>query len=243
MKNIRHFAARVKSGAFQVLRVRFVNDLVFRIRLFYFLRIRNHFRTAENLDTVINPDYSKKMLLNGKTSHRPMKLIGPILGIDHIGPASKILSVGPRYETEILYLLGYGFRSRDIHAVDIFSYSPWIQTGNMHSLPYSDDEFDVAILGWIIPYSERPSDAAQETLRVMKPGGVVAVGVAAYSQKFLDSMEESEDFIGEKGDQRLQTTAQIMDLFKGHVDQVYFRHDVPDASKSGSAIVIFSVKK
>jgi len=229
------------SRIFQFLRVKSVNDLVFRVRLFYFLHLRKRFEIASDLASVIDVKYSKEMLKKGKTSHRPLKLIAPLVAIDMVNESTKILSVGPRFETELLYLLAYGFKKSNIEAIDSVSYSPWVRVGNMHALPYPNDCWDIVLLGWILTYSDDPYLAAREAIRVLKPGGLIVVGVAAYSAEELADMEKSGSYIGDIRSRR-QSSGEILKLFGDSVDTVYFRHDPIDETVSGSAIVLFSRK-
>src|SRR5690606_26436775 len=92
-------------------------------------------------------------------------------------PDAQVLSIGPRAEGELLNLAAHGFEWSKIRGLDLISYSPRIDLGDMHNIPYSDASFDVVIAGWVLAYSERPAVAAQEMARVTRPGGLVAVGV------------------------------------------------------------------
>ena len=77
-------------------------------------------------------------------------------------------------------------------------------------------------------------------VRVLKPGGIVAIGVE-YSTK---SKEEILDYTGGAG----RTTSevdQITKYFNDSVDFMYFSHEIIESRKNmkGSVIAIFSVKK
>lgn len=52
-----------------------------------------------------------------------------------------------------------------------------LTNANIYRLPYADDMFDGVILSEILEHVERDVDGLREVLRVLKPGGVVAITV------------------------------------------------------------------
>jgi SAM-dependent methyltransferase len=52
-----------------------------------------------------------------------------------------------------------------------------LTNANIYHLPYADDTFDGVILSEILEHIERDVDGLKEVLRVLKPGGVVAITV------------------------------------------------------------------
>lgn len=48
-----------------------------------------------------------------------------------------------------------------------------LRQGDMYSLPFPDDEFDTIILDDVLDDADRPIDAIDESLRLLKPGGRV----------------------------------------------------------------------
>jgi hypothetical protein len=225
-----------------LLRVPILNRIVFSVRFFYYIRILRKFRMYADDSNTFNSEYSKKMLLKGQTSDRPLSLIMPLASIPGIQD-SRVLSVGSRYETELLYLLGYGFKSNHIRGLDLFSYSPWIDVGNMHQMPYGDNSFDIVVLGWIISYSETPKKVAEEVIRVIETGGWVAVGVSYYRKEFVENqIADGKEIIGNYSS-RLQTTKKILDLFSPWVDEVLLTFDPSPNVLESRCTVIFSIKK
>lgn len=89
-------------------------------------------------------------------------------------PAAKVLIVGPRTEDDIYLAKALGLT--ETTGLDLFSYSPHIDVGDMHAMPYPDGKFDAVVLGWVVAYSSDPAKALQESLRVIKPGGHLAIG-------------------------------------------------------------------
>lgn len=236
------FIKKIRRHLYSLMRVPVLNRIVFSARFFYYVRIRNNLRVYADDSATFLPEYSKKMLLKGRTSDRPLSLIMPLASIPGIEEA-RVLSVGSRYETELLYLLGYGFRSDRIRGLDLFSYSPWIDAGNMHQMPYKDDSFNVVVLGWIISYSETPRKVAEEVIRVIKSGGWVAVGVSFYSEEFVrNRIANGKESIGNY-ESRLQTTTQILDLFSPWVDEVLFAFDPSPNILESRCTVVFSITK
>ena len=82
-----------------------------------------------------------------------------------------VLSVGPRFESELFGFRGLGLKWKNICAIDTFSYSPKISIGNMHSTNYRNSHFDFVVCGWTIAYSATPEVALNELARILKPGG------------------------------------------------------------------------
>ena len=121
-----------------------------------------------------------------------------------------VLVLGPRYETELLLLDAMGFPKAANIALDTYSYSPRIQTGDMHKMPFDDDSFNAVICGWTISYSTAPHQAAAEIERVLAVGGVVVLAVDY--QPFSDDPDESVPGILVGAD-RVQTLSQFDALF------------------------------
>jgi SAM-dependent methyltransferase len=224
-----------------LLRSEYINRLVFKIRFLYFVYIRRQIQVYENDSSVIANKYSTDMLKRGVTSNRPLKFIRPLSVIEAVNKNGNTLSIGCRFETELLYLAAYGFKASGIRGLDMVSYSPWIDLGNMHKMTYAENSFDTVTMGWLITYSETPELAAAEIVRVLKPGGFVAMAISYYPpDKLKQKLETGEYAI--RPDARIQTTEGLLKIFGNSVDQVYFRHQ-PPADKEGACTVIFSIKK
>lgn len=88
--------------------------------------------------------------------------------------SAKILIAGPRTEDDIYLAKALGFVN--VKGVDLFSYSPYIELGDCHRLPYQDAEFDAVVMGWVIAYCGDPHLALREARRVLKPNGYLAIG-------------------------------------------------------------------
>lgn len=53
------------------------------------------------------------------------------------------------------------------------------EAGDIHALPYPDNSFDAAFAHAVIEHVGRPRHAVEEMLRVVKPGGLVAIRTTA----------------------------------------------------------------
>lgn len=168
-------------------------------------------------------EYNKKQLESHAAGERPRLLIDTLNSIMYVTQNAaklKVLCVGPRSEAEIFMLLAAGFKPENVRGLDLISYSDYVDLGDMHDMPYDDDNFDIVILGWVIAYSHDPAKVAAEVVRVTRPGGYVAVGVER------DPTKSGKLHGYELDGTTFQTTAEIEKLFEGHVETVLFRHDV-----------------
>ena len=183
-------------------------------------------------------------------NERMHRLLRPLTAIETLSKDTRILLIGPRNESDLWLLKGYGFSLENLRGLDIISYSPLIDLGDMHATSYPDDSWDAVVLGWVLTYSLEPERVAKEVLRIVKPGGLVAIGLE-YSVLQRDDVEALTGYkLGRS--ERINSVVQILELFSGHVKHVYYSHDAPlrrSHTKSGfvkapSAVcVIFSVNK
>jgi SAM-dependent methyltransferase len=234
MKHLRQFI-------YGLLQSEYINRIVFKIRFLYFVYIKRDIRVFENESSVIANKYSTDMLKRGVTSNRPLKFIRPLSVIEAVNKKGKTLSIGCRFETELLYLVGYGFAPEGIRGLDMISYSPWIDLGNMHKMTYADNSFDTVCMGWLITYSETPEVAAKEIVRVLKPGGFVAMAVSYYPPEYVKKALETGKYVANPAT-RIQNVDGLLKIFGDSVDQVYFKHQ-PPPDREGACTVVFSIKK
>jgi SAM-dependent methyltransferase len=190
-------------------------------------------------------EYNMTMLKSSQALERPSKLINPLMSIDLISTRRselKVLTIGPRTEAELFALLAAGFSPGNVRGLDLFSYSDFVDVGDMHEMPYPDRTFDVVILGWVLAYSKDNPKAVREVLRVSAPGAFVAVGCQylPLTNEDLKKME-GDGFLDAT---RFWTTDDILKLFAGDVDRVIFRHDIHPAVRhqGGDLMVIFQLK-
>ena len=162
-------------------------------------------------------------------------------------PDSRILAIGPRSESELLGLLANGFRWKNIRGLDLFSYSPKIDVGDMHALPYEDNTFDIVTASRVLGYSEDQPKAAAEMIRVTKPGGVIAVNAGSQrnraSAQNIDRMRKLGYRPG--AEKTVYALPDLLELFGNSVDQIYHMNDPakePEGQR-GSIVAIFSIRK
>lgn len=236
---------RLRSQAAQALRHDGVRYWVARARFVYLARLRKKLATFDDSD----PSIAAKTLehnLAGMVDlavSRSSQLIRPLSVIEAVKRDGALLSVGPRTEGEILNLVAHGFDARHIRGLDLISYSPFIDLGDMHAMPYEADRFDTVILGWVLAYSETPDRAAREVVRVAKHGAVIAVGVE-YNPLNEDEIRQRFGYtVGRR--ERVQSVDEILSWFGDAVDVVYFRHDIAPERRGelGGIMTIFSLRK
>ena len=246
MESSRGFSLRkLASGGLlrQFLMVDLMRYGVARARYEWFRR-RRGVRTLEETGQISENTISHNLRgLYASAARRSSVLVRPLSIIETLGPDSKILSIGPRTEGELLNLVAHGFTKANITGLDLISYSPWVDLGDMHSMPYGDDSFDAVVLGWVLAYSNDRTRAAKEVLRVTKHEGVVAIGVEYHPKSNAELIAETGYLSG--AEERIKSVEEILSWFQPHVGRVYFSHDIvyshPD--RPSSMIAIFAVSK
>ncbi len=233
--------SRWKLRLNRFMRVKPICYAVFHVRFFYYMRIKRSLRAYNNNLGVAERSHNEVGITHGRPSDRILKLIMPLSVIDGMGPQTKVLAIGCRYEADLLYLAAYGFSSENIRGFDLFSYSPWVDLGNMHAMQYADNSWDAILCGWTIAYSSEPELAAREMIRVLRPGGVVAISISYYPEAGDEHLRKDDQRFGRLRENR--TADAMLALFGANVDQVYFRHDPADKSRTGSCLAVFSIKK
>ena len=236
---------RVRWAAVQALRIDRVRLVVGRARFVWYARVRRGLRTLpEDGRGVTARTVSHNMKSIGDMAVvRSSKLVRPLSVIETLGPESRILSIGPRTEGELLNLVGHGFRPGKVRGVDLISYSPWVDLGNMHDLPYVDDHFDATIMSFVLSYSDERERAAAEMVRVTKNGGVLGVGVE-WNPLSEEAIEARYGYtVG--GNRRIESVDDMLQLFGDHVGHVYFHHPVHPRhlDRVNSMCVIFELVK
>jgi hypothetical protein len=117
----------------------------------------------------------------------------------------KVLSIGPRMESELFKLVSMGFQLKNIKSIDIQSYSDLIELADMIKMPFGDNTFDLVIIGYVITYTNEPKKAIDEVIRVSKNKGIVSMCHShasefpsrGYSNVHINSSKVMLDFFGE----------------------------------------------
>ncbi len=220
---------RPKLAAFpnELLRITALRYVLCAVRYAWFVKIMRRLHVYGYGEEVSNRTvaHNRRGMMDFGVE-RSLRLIRPLVEIEGVRQRAaemKVLSIGPRTEGEIYNLIAHGFRKRNVSGLDLMSYSPMIQAGDMHKMPFPDGFFDIVVVGWVLNYSDAQAKAAAEMARVLKPGGIVAIGLE-WSRRL------QQDVTGYTfGTKTLITDIPgILALFP--VDRVYFRMDDQDIS-------------
>ncbi len=240
----KHKFKGIFTGFFhQLLQVDLIRYAISRLRFIYFVNLRRRLKTLDKVSDGVAKNTIMHNLkgLSDYAAVRPLALIKPLSVIETLSKDSTILSIGPRTEGELLSLVGYGFLPKNIRGLDLITYSPWVDIGDMHQMPYDDDSFDVVMAGWVIAYSHTPEVAAKEMVRVVKNGGIISIGVQHTGEQ---KKEEILPYVSGAG-RETDRVDQITQYFGDCIKHIYFHHEIEQErmSKKGSILVTFSVKK
>ena len=235
----------------QFLLIRPIRKIVGKLRFYYFAKLRRKIITLESKDAIDNTvSHNLKALgLFGLT--RMDKLIKPLSVLENVAKDSKILVIGPRNEDDILNLIGSGFNSKNIIGLDLISYSPFIEVGDMHNTRFTDSYFDVIICGWTLSYSNEPKKFAAELLRIIKSNGVIGIGVEYSVMTDAEMMAHTGYNLKTNNFERINSVGEIIKLFEGHLKDVLYKDDAPNRishsdkllKEVSNVITIFSVTK
>lgn len=181
-----------------------------KLRFFWYVKIFSRLQKFAGVRAETTAlDYSKAAFTNINFDTR---IFWPMFALCSAPDLKKdsLLILGPRFETEIFLARAIGFRKEGITAIDTFTYSPLIQSGDMHALPFQDASLSAVICGWTLSYSVEPARAATEMARVLKPGGYVVLSVQKVGPDFVERIPGILS-----GKDRVQTLQQFDQLFAG----------------------------
>jgi SAM-dependent methyltransferase len=212
------------------------------LRALYFIKLRRRLVSIGG-DNTVESNFKHNVKAVFGVNNRMTLLIYPLSVVETLGPASRILVIGPRNENDIFMLTGLGFDRENIVGLDLISYSPLIRLGDMHELPFEDDSFDAVVCGWTLSYSTNPGLACREIKRVVRDRGVVAVAVEYSTLTAEDEVElvgyKVQDF--GKVPRRVNSVTEILALFESEVGEIYFSHDAPRKVSHSSAGLVPNV--
>jgi hypothetical protein len=222
-----------------LLQIRDVRQILARERVVNLMAAKKLARVEGGSNISHNTvDYNIQGALMAPALDRPAVMVNVVTSIERVWKNISeldVLSIGPRSEIEIFAILAAGFQESRIKALDLFSYSPYVQTGDMHAMPFPDASFDVVFVGWVLSYSRNQAEAAQEIFRVCRDRAIVVIA-GDYSDDTRDRSTFKNDTT------HMQSTNQILGLFEGHVGNIYFRHD-PEQPQISMAMTVFEVRK
>ena len=133
-----------------------IRILVSFIRAFWYIKVKKRLNTFKdpsdsihehtifsNLRRVVsnpeNPHPNARYLFGidlQQDGSKVRTLMNPVICIDKISnniSNIKVLIIGPKLESEILSVMSYGIPLRNIKAIDLITYSPWVDQGDMHN--------------------------------------------------------------------------------------------------------------
>jgi len=200
---IRSVAKNLRSGLLLGLN-REIGYFRWLIRFKILRKLNSHLDTSRTGEV----DYS---LENFRIYTPLVRIEYPLYLLRSIPNANKdsLLIIGPRFENEFLIAMGLGWKKQNLRGLDLFSYSNFVDIGNMHSMPYEDDLFDSVICSWTLSYSLEPQKLAAEISRTTKSKGIVIFAV--------DKVKESNGGLKGilQGNARIQNVSSIHALFPG----------------------------
>jgi len=178
------------------------------------------------------------------STKRQRRLLNPLSGLEPVysqAHALKVLTIGPRTEMEIFALMAIGFQLKNIVGLDLVSSSPYIDTGDMHKMPYADRAFDVVISSWVIAYSREPQQVMDEMMRVCVDGGLIAVGTT-YEPGLRSGLVGDDPNATAITGTNYKTVEELKALMRGKVDRVYYQQDIEVPNKPGPVMMIAKIK-
>lgn len=230
----------------QFYRITLFRFTVAAIRYVWLVLILKRLRTVQGTGVAASTLHHNLRGMFDLAVERSLRLIYPIVSIEGIRndiANRKILTIGPRTEGEIYNLYAYGFRRKNVTCLDLISYSGRVDLGDMHAMPYADSSFDCVMLGWVINYSDDKQRAADEIVRVAKPGGIVAIGVE-WNRISAEELDPQKFGYVVGSAQRLSSAEAILALFGDSVDRVYFEQDDQDqGAREGDILVVFKLRQ
>lgn len=137
---------------------------------------------------------------------------------------SRILCIGCRNTAEIDYF--HEKRFRRVTGIDLFSPRADIQVMDMHAMMFGDDGFDVLYSSHSLEHALKPERAISEFIRVVRPGGVIAVEVPV---RYQTSEADLVDY---------ESVERLLGRFAPHVGEVLFSEERPAGAADGSGTPI-----
>lgn len=218
------------------------------IRFLYFYYLKKKFRSFYTLDNSVVKRNSNYINTNPLNLIKIYNVFSPRKKLPHLLPLKalfflktldlnpydmKVLSIGPRTESELFSLVTLGFQLKNIYGLDVHSYSPLIKLGDAANMPFKDDTFDLIVIGKMLVYTDEPNNVIKETIRVLKNNGTVSMYHSHMKDNYLSKF-------------KFQSSNDVLDLFGNNLHNIYFKYHVFDRetkSLRGKSNIIVSIKK
>lgn len=95
-----------------------------------------------------------------------------------IGCLDSLIPVFARKKDPFSMIVGIDVASATITAQnDLMGHFAKFYKRDLYHTEFDDELFDYAVLGEVLEHLERPEDAIKEAMRILKPGGVLAISV------------------------------------------------------------------
>lgn len=225
MKNVKIYGLSVLNK---------IIHLQFNLRFYYFVKLQRKlkFFKVSNSNEILKPTIEHNLKSLKQRNSRMNGLIKPLKAIELLNDESKILVIGPRNENDLFLLSMDGFKN--VIGIDLISYSPLIQLGDMHELTayFETSFFDVVLCGWTLSYSTNPEKVISEIVSVVKPNGIIGIGVEyAIDDPSLDfEWKKLDGYVLTERDKlrdRINSVTQLKNLIGENLGDIYFQHDAP----------------
>ena len=133
-----------------------------------------------------NKEYFKKFIKEKKYkilfTIKILEKIGKLLGKKILG---RVLVIGPGLGYEVLGMLYYGIKNKNIYTIDISEFSTKhvrriirnVILADVQKLPFKNNTFDFIFAADVLEHICNPLNALYELRRILKPGGLIYVRV------------------------------------------------------------------
>ena len=145
LKNFKHYLLR------GFLKIPLMINFIVYIRYVYFFHIKKSFKSFYPIENKIVKRNYKQVKMNIFNFVRVYNLFNPVKkelrffplkALNFLKPLNmKVLTIGPRDETEIFVLVSLGFQLKNISALDIHKYSNLITLGDAMDIPFEKNSF------------------------------------------------------------------------------------------------------
>lgn len=208
----------------EILKFPIIFDVTsFLIQLRFLGRLRKLEKLKNNSDfinKVINYNSSitiKKSITKSRRAEIYYKTLG-LISQDLIN--KKILIIGPRNVQELYIAWLYGFKWKNIKAIDLYSTHPKIEIMNMNNLKFPKESFDVVVMANTLPYSDNTELTIKMVSEVLTPSGIFSFGATYYP--------ECEKWPGDKID-----GTKIYEYLKNAGFRVFFHNPIEKINSLG----------
>ena len=162
-----------------------------------------------------NVEFADRITAEGKEPWT--KLIQGLVQSGKLGTDSEVLDIGARYLSEIVYFREVLGLTKTI-GLDLYTKDEeLIKVGDMHDMPFPDSTFDLLFTRATHDKAYDIRKNIDETIRVMKPGGVI---IMEDSASYIDGVTELA-----RTD--VKSTAHLLKMFGNSVGEVLHRRDLP----------------